>query len=394
MLDDLDTLMEKYEIDALVATGSAFDSPNILWLTGFRSPDPIIYLKNRGEEGLVATAFHALQRVKSESFIKKTFDLTEEYIGILKENKSMADNMERFYKPLLKHEFSGEVLGVPDDFPASQLVLLQQMGYDVKVVKDLLPRARATKTSKELSIIQKAGDATTSAISEIVSMIKDSDIGANHTLIYDGEELTVGKVKNRLEHALLDCGAESAEDAIVAVGKKGFDWHYLGDPDDKVKSGVPIIMDVFPRLKRERYVADVTRTVVKGQGDARLRDMFEAVIAAAGKVIDALTDGAIIDDVNMACFNTLKEHGFGSLRLNPVAVEGMTHGLGHGIGLEVHEEPSLYRREERFAAGNVMAIEPGVYLKDVGGVRIENDYSVSKGKARLLTTGLDEMLFV
>jgi len=138
---------------------------------------------------------------------------------------------------------------------------------------------------------------------------------------------------------------------ITAVGKKGFDWHYLGNSKDVLKAGVPIILDVFPRLKQERYVADVTRTVVKGQPHKKVRAMFEAVIAAsdADAVVDALTDDAPIDEVNMACYQTLKKLGFDSTRLNPGVAEGMTHGLGHGIGLEVHENPSFYDRERGFA---------------------------------------------
>ncbi|TFG07243.1 aminopeptidase P family protein, partial [Candidatus Thorarchaeota archaeon] len=197
-----------------------------------------------------------------------------------------------------------------------------------------------------------------------------------------------------LEHALLDYGAESAEDAIAAVGKKGFDWHYLGRPGDVLKAGVPIILDVFPRLKIDRYVADVTRTIVKGPVDKKLQDIFDAVKRAADVCVDAMHDGVLIDDVNLACFKSLKEDGYKSRRTDPDTEEGMTHGLGHGIGLEVHENPSMYSRTDRFEAGNVMAIEPGVYLKSIGGVRIENDYAVTKGKAKRLTTGLDDFVFL
>jgi len=80
--------------------------------------------------------------------------------------------------------------------------------------------------------------------------------------------------------------------------------------------------------------------------------------------------------------------------LNPEAKDGMTHGLGHGIGLEVHESPNMYNREGLFAEGHIMAIEPGVYLEGIGGVRIENDYAVTKGKAKLLTKNLDTILWV
>lgn len=394
MQNDLDPLMEKYGIDALLTEGSAFDNPNIYWLTGFRSSDNIIYLKNKGEESLVASAFLALERVKKESPIKHTHDLSEVHLNLLKENKKIRDNLDIPYGDFLKKQFSGKVLGVPDEFPASLLVMLQGMGYDIKVVRDIVLEARATKSAKEIEIIKRAGDATTDAITQVIEMVKNCEIGANKVLMHKGEPLTVGKVKLALDHFLLDKGAESAEDAIVAVGEKAFDWHYLGGGDDKLKSEVPVILDVFPRLKQERYIADVTRTFVKGPVPKRVRDMFEAVEDAVNNTVDALTDGAIIDDVNMACFNTLKKHGFDSRRLNPDAKDGMTHGLGHGIGLDVHEFPSTYSREDSYLEGHVMAIEPGVYLEGIGGVRIENDYAVTKGKAKRLTTGIEDVLYI
>ncbi|TFG96959.1 aminopeptidase P family protein [Candidatus Thorarchaeota archaeon] len=394
MHDDLDPLMEKYGIDALLTYGSAFENPDIYWLTGFLSGDDIIYLKNKGEEPIAASAFLAIERVKKESFIKKTHNLSEVYIQILKENKKIKDNMDRAYDDLLSKQFSGKTLGVPDDFPASYLVMLQKKGYEIEVVRDIVSEARATKSNKEIEIIKKAGDATVDAISQIIEIVKDSDIGANKVLMYKGEPLTVGKVKNTLDHFLLDRGAESAEDAIVAVGELAFDWHYLGVANDRFKSEVPIIMDVFPRLKQERYIADVTRTFVKGPVPKRVREMFEAVEEAANATADALTAGAVIDDVNMACFKTLKRHGFDSRRLNSDAKDGMTHGLGHGIGLDVHELPSTYSRQDLYAEGHVMAIEPGVYLEGIGGVRIENDYAVTKGKAKRLTTGIEDVLYI
>ncbi|MFW9958460.1 MAG: M24 family metallopeptidase [Candidatus Odinarchaeota archaeon] len=394
MYDDLDSLMVKYGIDALLASGSAFENSNLFWLTGFRSADEIIYLKNLGGAPIVAASFLTLERVRKESFITQTYDYTDIVVKILQENLVLADNMDRVYSYFLKVHFSGKTLGVPDDFPASLLVMLQKMGYTIKVAEELILEARARKSSKEIQTIRKAGKATMDAIAQVVEMVKNSTIGNNKVLMHKGKPLTVGLIKSALEHFLLDHGAESSEDAIIAVGSKAFDWHYLGISADKFKAGVPIIMDIFPRLKLERYVADVTRTIVKGPVSKRVREMFDAVAAAADASVDTLTDGSVIDAVNLACANTLKRHGFDSRRLNPSAIDGMTHGLGHGIGLEVHEYPSMYRREDYFLDGHVMAIEPGVYLKSIGGVRIENDYVVTKGKAKQLTRGINDILFV
>ncbi len=394
MLKDMDALMEKYEIDGFFTYGDAFSSQNILWLTGFLSTDRIFYLQNKGEQGIIGTIFNTLDRVKKESFVKQTYDMSESVIQLLKENKVVRDNQDTLFVPMLQEHFTGNILGVPDDIPSSIFGLLQKHGMNVKVVRDMIPDARATKTPEEVKKIKKAGVATVGAISKVVEMVKDCDVGANKTLIHQGAPLTVGKVKLAFEHFLLDRNAESSEDSILAVGALGFDWHYLGNPEDELKADVPIILDVFPRLKHERYVADVTRTIVKGTPSNRVKEMYEAVQAASDATVDAITDGAKIDDVNLACFNTLKQHGFDSRRLNPDAKDGMTHGLGHGIGLEVHEQPSLYNLEAHLVEGNILAIEPGVYLEGIGGVRIENDYAVTKGKVKLLTPNLDTILWV
>ncbi|MHA2140844.1 MAG: M24 family metallopeptidase [Candidatus Thorarchaeota archaeon] len=394
MLDDLDSLMDTHEIDGLLAVGNAFDTPDIYWLTGFRSTDQVTYVKNRGDEPVVASFFNTIERVEKESRIKRTHDLSDIIIRLMKEGKNPRNHIDVVLKDIMKNIFTGKVIGVPNHIPAERLVIIQKMGYDVKVVPDLLTDARATKSAAEIDAIKKAGNATVGGISKLLEMVKDSDIGPNKTLMHESEPLTVGRMKLALEHFLLDQGAESASDTILAVGKQAFDWHYLGAPEDELKAEEPIILDVFPRLKQERYVADVTRTFVKGSVSEKLCDMFESVQAAAGAAVDALKDGTQIDDVNMACFESLKRSGYDSRRLNPQATEGMTHGLGHGIGLDVHEHPSMYKREAHFKSGHVMAIEPGVYLKAIGGVRIENDYLVSTDRAVLLTEGLDEILYL
>ncbi|MFW9795123.1 MAG: hypothetical protein ACFFEE_12515, partial [Candidatus Thorarchaeota archaeon] len=168
MLNDIDSLMEKYEIDGLFTFDIPFQSPNLLWLTGFRTSDNILYLKNKGEEGVIGASFNQIGRVENESFIKRVYDLSEYIVQLLKENKVVRDNRDALIGPMLRDEFSGSTLGVPDEIPASILVTLQKLGYNVKVVRDLVPDARATKSADEVKMIKKAGDATVEAIKEVV----------------------------------------------------------------------------------------------------------------------------------------------------------------------------------------------------------------------------------
>ncbi|MHA2159691.1 MAG: hypothetical protein ACXABE_12370, partial [Candidatus Thorarchaeota archaeon] len=220
MLKDIDTLMEKYEIDGLFTFDSPFHSPNLLWLTGFRTSDIILYLKNKGEEGVIGAYFNQVDRVKNESFVKRIHDTSEYIVELLKENKVVKDNRDAIIGPMLRDEFSGKTLGVPDEIPASIVVTLEELGYDVKVVRDLVPDARATKSAEEVKQIKKAGDATVGAIKEVVEMIKDSEVGPNKTLMRNGEPLTVGQLKLAMEHFLIDRNTESSEDTILAVGEK------------------------------------------------------------------------------------------------------------------------------------------------------------------------------
>ncbi|TFG05916.1 hypothetical protein EU538_10975, partial [Candidatus Thorarchaeota archaeon] len=245
MLEDLDSLMEAAGVDAIVAQGNAFEVPDIFWLTGFRSPDSVIYVKNRGEKGVVAAYFHTLERIKKEGHIDETLDLTELYSDLMKEGKRASDHPEIVYGKVLGELFSGDVIGIPNHLPADVVLAIQGLGYPIKVTPDLVKDARGTKSAREVKTIKKAGDATVAAIKQVIDLINNTEIGPNKKLLHQKDPLTVGKLKFTLEHALLDYGAESAEDAIAAVGKKGFDWHYLGRPGDVLKAGVPIILDVF-----------------------------------------------------------------------------------------------------------------------------------------------------
>ncbi len=394
VIEDLDRLMEEAGIDAVLMYGNAFTTPDVFWLTGFRSSDEVIVLRNRGEDTVVAAGFNTLERVRKESTVRRTFDTSEIMLQLIAENKRLMDDPAAVFGSVLKELFSGDVIGVPTHLPAHILVALQDLGYKVKVVPYLLTEARATKSPREVEMIRKAGRATIGAVQHVIDLIAETTVGPNKVLLRDGQPLTVGDIKSALDHFLLDRRAETAEDTIVAVGRLGFDWHYLGSPDDRLHAEVPIIIDVFPRLKLERYVADVTRTVVRGSVPPELRRMFDAVSEAHSAAADALSEGALMDEVNMACYDTLRRYGFDSTRLNPRAEEGMTHSLGHGIGLFVHELPTFYRYSDRLERGHVLAVEPGVYLRQVGGVRIENDYVVSGRRAERLTSGLDDVQFV
>ncbi|MHA2432634.1 MAG: hypothetical protein ACXADO_05320, partial [Candidatus Thorarchaeota archaeon] len=209
MLDDLNALMEKYEIDALFTAGSAFKISDIFWLTGFRSSDEIVFIQNKNDKPIVAAGFHTLNRVEKESRIKTTHDISGVYLRLMKENKRRAEHLDVVFDDILRSVFTGKTIGIPEDTSSKVLETVQKLDYDVKVVSDFMLEARATKSESEIKAIKKAGNATTGAMSRVMEMVKDSDIGPKKTLIYQGKPLTVKDVKLALEHYLLDQGAHS-----------------------------------------------------------------------------------------------------------------------------------------------------------------------------------------
>jgi Xaa-Pro aminopeptidase len=212
----------------------------------------------------------------------------------------------------------------------------------------------------------------------------------------DGKKkpLTAGKVRSIFDHTFADNGCVAEGETIVACGPKSADPHYSGDASDLLKANQPIVLDVFPRSVKKRYVSDMTRTVVKGKASKAVKKMFETVRQTKDAAIDAIKAGVLGSDMQNLCYNMLEKAGYQTMRGGKQISKGYFHGLGHGIGLDVHEGPSMgefykYPLEEH----NVITVEPGLYDPKIGGVRIEDSVEVTK-KGCINLTKMDVLLEV
>jgi len=217
-------------------------------------------------------------------------------------------------------------------------------------------------------------------------LIASSDVGINKTLYFNGEPLTVGKIKSFFGHKLLENGCLPEEDIIVACGTKSADPHYVGEPEDKLKANQPIILDIYPRSIQKRYWTDMTRTIVKGRASDKLKKMFEAVFEAKNASLDAIQAGALGNHVYDVCCDVLEKAGYETTRGGKKITKGMTHSLGHGVGLQIHESP---RMSELYTSPlkehNIVTVEPGLYNPQIGGVRLEDIIEVTKSGYNNLT---------
>ena len=194
----------------------------------------------------------------------------------------------------------------------------------------------------------------------------------NGTLAVDGEPLTVELVKQHVEAAFLRHGS-TADEFIVARGAQAAVGHDMGS--GPIARGESIVVDLWPRDRESACFSDMTRTFVVGEAPEDIREFHrftkEALDLATAMIRPGVAGlavyGAVCDHFEVAGYPTGRTKTPGT-----VLQDGFFHGLGHGVGLEVHERPSMGRYTDDLVPGDVVTIEPGLYRKGYGGVRLED----------------------
>ena len=252
---------------------------------------------------------------------------------------------------------------------------------------------RRSKDSEELAWIREAQLATEDAIRKACERIAKATADQQGRLVAkDGELLTSENMRLFIDRTLLDSGYQNVP-SIVAGKAHGGDCHDYGT--GYLYTGEPIIIDVFPMNKTTLYNGDCTRTVVHGKIDAeylRMLDAIKAAKAAATATIRAGVDGETVHKATIASFEA---HGYGYAA--PDTEEAalyprLTHGTGHGLGLSIHEPPLLDFKGPQLVVGDVVSVEPGLYDKRLGGIRIEDIVAVTEDGCVNLGSPLPETL--
>ncbi len=234
--------------------------------------------------------------------------------------------------------------------------------------------ARRAKDEQELAWLREAQAATERAMQLASRTILQARAAKDGTLQLDGATLTSDSLRTMIDVFLLGEGYDNPN-SIVACGPQGADCHDHGSGD--LRTEQPIIVDIFPRNKKTLYNGDMTRTFVHGAIDPLIARMHAAVVAAKRAAIDAVKPGVTGEAVHAATLASLAGSGFSSGQPTSSRVPVMSHGTGHGIGLEVHEPPLLAAKAPALIVGDVLTVEPGLYALDVGGVRVEDMVAVT-----------------
>ncbi len=351
--------------DAYLMTGNIHNS-DIYYVTRFLASDEFAYLQTAAgaEILLISEMERGRAQIESRVSIIKTtqdFGFREKF----KEKKDASIAYTGCISELLIAERIKRV-AVPYDFPTFYSNCLKEAGFTIVPVKSPFRKMRSRKRPEEIEAIKYAQMAGEKAMEAAIAVIAGAEEKGG-ILYHEGQPLTGTKVNTVIDHTLLDFGCET-EEIIVSCGEDTANCH--GTTEGLLRANAPIILDIFPRSKKKRYFADMTRTVIYGEATKELKEMYEAVRAAQEKALAMIRPGVSAANVHNAVCDTFEKLGYDTYKSGSKV--GFVHSTGHGVGLDVHELPGVGETEVLLETGNVITIEPGLYYPKIGGIRLED----------------------
>jgi Xaa-Pro aminopeptidase len=249
---------------------------------------------------------------------------------------------------------------------------IRQAGIQVDYDPSLWVRGRRQKSAQEIEFLRESQGITEGAVRMACELVASASARRDGVLLHQGEPLTSERLRAAVDHWLLDRGFSNMT-SILAGGPVAADCHNVGSGE--LRTGEPVIVDIFPQNRLTRYHGDCTRTVVHGEISDEIQKMHAAVRQAKAAAENAIAPGVTGETVHRATMAAIQGAGY-CIGLpgekSPLSYCAMTHGTGHGIGLDVHEPPLLDLKGPELLVGDVVTIEPGLYRRDLGGVRIED----------------------
>ena len=344
-------------------------SADLLYFGGFFAPDPFIAFGIGKQRIAVLNALEYGRAQKASRFDRVlSFEEWREKArytyGVSAPGAAEFAQIIR----LLGQEFTIPQFVIPQDFPVGLAFKLQEANVEFTVGTDDFFPQRVIKTADEIKALRKANAAAAAGIRAAERLLRAAKIGKRGQLIYQQKPLTSERLHEAIAVACIEAGA-AAPDAIAAGGDQACDPHARGT--GPLYARQLIIVDVFPRMMETGYYGDMTRTFLKGRASEAQHDLVAAVRRAQAQAIKQIRLGCSAARIHADVVDYFDRCGFRTERGKGLP-QGFFHSTGHGIGLAIHEAPSLSPRGLRLRKGMVVTVEPGLYYPGLGGVRIED----------------------
>lgn len=391
MKQQIDTLMQQNHAAALWVSGAANHNPSMVYLTGgahltnadlFYLPGQIPYLchglmerdeaKKTGYQ-LISYANYDLNALLRQTGGDPLEAAALRYQQILQDigltrGKVLLYGMREFgpfYSILRRLEH-----------------LLPGLEFAGDVDDAILLEARSTKDEAELGRIRGMANVTVEVVGNTLDFLT-SHTAKDETLVKkDGSPLTIGDVKQQINLWLAQKDAENPEDTIFAIGRDAGVPHSSGTPSDPIRLGQTIVYDIFPCEKGGGYFYDFTRTWCLGYASDEVQQIYEQVLQTYTTLVSELKAGDNPNLYQQRTCELFEAMGHETVRTNPRVTQGYVHGVGHGVGLDVHEKPWFSRADDpsnNLQPGSVFTMEPGLYYPEKGyGIRLEDTYFISQ----------------
>lgn len=350
--------------------GDTVRSPELRHEVPLVIADGFLYAEREGRRTVV---LHSLEipRTREEAPELEIIPLEQLGLDELYEQKMQYWEIELELGLRACRELGIESAVVPATFPVGHADHLRANGIVLSIDRDFFNDRRRSKNDVELRGIrnaQKACEAALDASRDLLRRAQTNGAG----LEVDGQPLTSERIKRVIEDVFADHEVEGS-DMIVAHGPQSAVGHDMGS--GQILPDEPIVFDLFPRDKATGCYADMTRTYVVGEPSEELQEWYRLVKEALDTSTAEVRPGVNGSNLYEQVCDIFHGAGYKTqLNKEPgeVLEDGFFHGLGHGVGLEVHELPNMGRTGQDLVPGDVITIEPGLYRSGYGGLRLED----------------------
>lgn len=369
--------------DAVLIYADSFRSADMRHAVPLGVPDPFLYAEQNGSRHVFASSMEA-GRLRGLGLFEVH---PHEELGMDELIGAGLDRSELSAQLALRAVGSLGVAraSVPATFPVWLADRLRADGVELDVDQELFDDRRRAKTEAQVAGIRRAQRAAEAAMDACRELLRRAEIRGDELLL-DGEQLTVERVKADL-NVVFAAHNTTADEYIVAPGAQGAVGHDMGS--GPIRPGTPLVVDIFPRDNASAVYTDMTRTFVAGDVPDDVREWHRLCKEALDRAVAEIRAGVearAVFDGTCEIFEAAGEPTQRTKKPGETLGDGFFHGLGHGVGLEVHEEPSLGQlARKKLVAGDVVTVEPGLYRSGYGGVRLEDIVLVTDNGAEVIT---------
>lgn len=392
MKTDLDNLMARDQIDALWISGALSHNPDMVYFTGIHhvtqadlfklrgQPPVMFYLSDmeREEAALTGLEVHAYDELRPLN------TYLDRYQG--DQCAAQAARTSEVLKDLGLHRGRVAVSGRGDISTVLALLsqlkpLLPEVDFFSSFKNSAIQYACMTKDDYEIDRIREMGRITTQVVARTAEFLTSQPVNGEQLINENGQPLRIADVKQRMRVWLAELGADSPEENVFAIGRDAGIPHSSGNPQDIITLGKPIVFDIFPCESGGGYFYDFTRTWCLGSAPDKVSQLHDQVLSIHRMILNEIKPNTLFKDYQTRTCQLFADLGHVTIDEDYNAVEGYIHSVGHGIGLNVHENPFSgvgSTPNDRLLPGVVFTIEPGLYYPSKGmGVRIEDTLVVN-----------------